>query len=74
MNGGRRVSNCIQKPAVDTVMAVENEDEEEEDDDDDDDDDDDVADFNDDSQVRVLFNVMNLPFFLLFIDSAGLLS
>lgn len=51
MNGHRRLSNGMQKPAVDTVMSVENEDDE--DDEDDDDDDDDVADYPDDGQVRL---------------------
>jgi hypothetical protein len=47
----RRPSGA-QKPAVDTVMSVENEDdEEEEEDNDDDEEDEDLADYNDDSQV-----------------------
>ena len=48
----RRPSGA-QKPAVDTVMSVENEDdEEEEEENDDEEDEDDLADYNDDSQVR----------------------
>ena len=50
----RRVSNGKQKPAVDTVMSVENEDDDDDDDDDDDEEEeDDVENYNEDSQVRL---------------------
>ena len=52
--GMRRVSNGKQKPAVDTVMSVENEDDDDDDDDDDDEEEeDDVENYNEDSQVRL---------------------
>jgi hypothetical protein len=53
-DAGLRRSSGMQKPAVETVTAVDNEDDDDEDDDneDDDDDDNDDGDYNDDCQVR----------------------
>ena len=53
-DAGLRRSSGMQKPAVETVTAVDNEDDDDEDDDNDDDDDDDNddGDYNDDCQVR----------------------
>ena len=61
----------MQKPAVETVTAVDNEDDDDEDDDNDDDDDDDNddGDYNDDCQVRsqcylIIFTRRSVSFFL----------